>query len=671
MVVNISSSDTMIISAVERKKVRKIPKASLMIDDLRMGEFVIHHLYGLGKFEGLTSVSILGGVRDFLSIKYAGEDKLLLPVENIDMIDRYIANSGTIPVVDKLGKGNFIKLKESVKKRLFEIAGEIVNMAAHRQMKRGTIIKCDDPRIKIFQQSAGFTYTEDQTQSINEIFTDLSSGLIMDRLLSGDVGFGKTEVALNGVYATVCSGYQALVIVPTTLLSSQHTKTFCERLEPLGVKVERLDRFSSAKEKKVVLQGMVDGAFDVVVGTHALLEAKMGNLGLVVIDEEHKFGVKQKEKLKALKADVHILSMSATPIPRSLNMALSKIKGYSQITTPPLARIGVRTFVKEYNESLLKEVILREIRRGGQLFYIHNRIASIEEKKRDLLSLIPQLRIAILHSDIDAATTEKILIEFTQGNYDLLLSTSIVESGIHIPKVNTILVDGADRFGLGDLHQLRGRVGRGNVEGYCYYLVNNREALTQEAIKRLAALESNSHLGSGAVLAFHDLEIRGGGNLVGDAQSGHIKNIGYSLYLRLLEEAIATVSGENSIEEKSVEIKLAVSAMISSDVVTEDRLRLELYRRFGQCRTLAEIYEIEEEIVDRFGALDGSTKNYIALMVMKILALSQGIKLLSSYGVNVTISYENGKSVSLVSPSKDDDDIISTTLAYLQEKRKQ
>ena len=415
---------------------------------------------------------------------------------------------------------------------------------------------------------------------------------------------------------------------------------------------------------------MAIGELDAVVGTHSLFGLEFKKLGMVIIDEEHKFGVKQKEKIKELYHNVHMLSMSATPIPRSLNQALSSIKTMSQLLTPPSERQGVRTFVKEYEEKLVKEVILRELRRGGQVFYVHNSIDHMPIKLGELKALLPNLRVVMLHSKISALDTEKELLKFEAGQYDLMIATSIIESGIHMPKVNTILVDGADRFGMADLHQLRGRVGRGHVEGFAYFIVQNKETLTDEAKKRLLALESNSFLGSGSVLAHHDLEIRGGGNLVGDAQSGHIKNIGYSLYLRMLEDAIKELSNTKESKKVKVDIKLTISAYISDEVVCEDRLRLDIYRRLSQCEEVVEIYEIEEELTDRFGELDTPTKQFIELMVIKLLALEKDIKTIMNYGQNITFTYFNDSKESVKSDSKDDDDIIKATLFYLRNNKR-
>jgi transcription-repair coupling factor (superfamily II helicase) len=668
-ILNIITPDELIISLNKPDKKRRRRKSSIMLDDLKAGDYVVHEDYGVGIFEKIEQTEILGGVKDFIVIKYVGDDKILLPVENLDFIDRYIASGGSVPVLDRLGKGSFGKLKAKVRKRLLEIAGQIVNTAAARSLIKAPKIKIVKKELSEFQKLSGFEYTEDQTQAIDEIIQEMSSGHIMDRLLSGDVGFGKTEVALNTIFAAHKSGFQSAFIVPTTLLSAQHWRSVDERFSELGLRYAKLDRFVSTKDKNAVIKGLASGEIDCVVGTHALFGLEFKNLGVVIIDEEHKFGVKQKEKIKELYHNVHLLSMSATPIPRSLNQAMSSIKTMSQLLTPPSERQGVRTFVKEYDEKLIKEVILRELRRGGQVFYVHNSIDHMPIKLGELKALLPDLRVVMLHSKISAVETEKELLKFEAGEYDLMIATSIIESGIHMPKVNTILVDGADRFGIADLHQLRGRVGRGHVEGFAYFIVKSKEHLTDEAKKRLLALESNSFLGSGSVLAYHDLEIRGGGNLVGDAQSGHIKNIGYSLYLRMLEDAIKELSNTQESERAKVDIKLTISAYISDEVVKEDRLRLDIYRRLSQCEAAVEVYEIEEELNDRFGELDTPTKQFFELMVIKLLSLERKIKSITNYGQNITINYMNESRETIKSESKDDDDIIKATLFYLRNNK--
>ncbi|GAA7059667.1 transcription-repair coupling factor [Helicobacter pylori] len=663
-VLNFKTPDGIFISlnSFERKKKRQ--KSKLALNELNAGEWVVHDDYGVGVFSQLVQHSVLGSKRDFLEIAYWGEDKLLLPVENLHLIARYVAQSDSVPTKDRLGKGSFLKLKAKVKTKLLEIASKIIELAAERNLILGKKMDTHLAELEIFKSHAGFEYTSDQEKAIAEISKDLSSKRVMDRLLSGDVGFGKTEVAMHAIFCAFLNGFQSALVVPTTLLAHQHFETLRARFENFGVKVASLDRYASEKNK--LLKAVELGLVDVLVGTHAVLGAKFKNLGLVVVDEEHKFGVKQKEALKELSKSVHFLSMSATPIPRTLNMALSQIKGISSLKTPPTDRKPSRTFLKEKNDELLKEIIHRELRRNGQIFYIHNHIASISKVKTKLENLIPKLKIAILHSQINANESEEIMLEFAKGNYQVLLCTSIVESGIHLPNANTIIIDNAQNFGLADLHQLRGRVGRGKKEGFCYFLIEDQKSLNEQALKRLLALEKNSYLGSGESIAYHDLEIRGGGNLLGQDQSGHIKNIGYALYTRMLEDAIYELSGGKKRLEKSVEIQLSVSAFLNPELIASDSLRLDLYRRLSLCENVDEVGQIHEEIEDRFGKIDDLSAQFLQIITLKILANQLGIIKLSNFNQNITLTYSDEKKESLKAPSKDDNDILETLLKHLR-----
>ncbi|GAA7696618.1 transcription-repair coupling factor [Helicobacter pylori] len=663
-VLNFKAPDGIFISlnSFERKKKRQ--KSKLALNELNAGEWVVHDDYGVGVFSQLVQHSVLGSKRDFLEIAYLGEDKLLLPVENLHLIARYVAQSDSVPIKDRLGKGSFLKLKAKVKTKLLEIASKIIELAAERNLILGKKMDTHLAELEIFKSHAGFEYTSDQEKAIAEISKDLSSHKVMDRLLSGDVGFGKTEVAMHAIFCAFLNGFQSALVVPTTLLAHQHFETLRARFENFGVRVARLDRYASEKNK--LLKAVELGLIDVLVGTHAVFCAKFKNLGLVVVDEEHKFGVKQKEALKELSKSVHFLSMSATPIPRTLNMALSQIKGISSLKIPPTDRKPSRTFLKEKNDELLKEIIHRELRRNGQIFYIHNHIASISKVKTKLEDLIPKLKIAILHSQINAHESEEIMLEFAKGNYQVLLCTSIVESGIHLPNANTIIIDNAQNFGLADLHQLRGRVGRGKKEGFCYFLIEDQKSLNEQALKRLLALEKNSYLGSGESIAYHDLEIRGGGNLLGQDQSGHIKNIGYALYTRMLEDAIYELSGGKKRLEKSVEIQLSVSAFLNPELIASDSLRLDLYRRLSLCENTDEVGQIHEEIEDRFGKIDDLSAQFLQIITLKILANQLGIIKLSNFNQNITITYSDEKKESLKAPSKDDNDILETLLKHLR-----
>jgi transcription-repair coupling factor (superfamily II helicase) len=666
---NIISNDELIISLNKKVKKSKKKRVALSLDELKVGQYVVHDNYGIGIFKGIVKRDVAGAKRDFVEVAYQGEDRLLVPVDSLDLLSRYVADGGLVPAVDKLGKGSFTKLKQKVKDKLFAIASEIVALSAKRELIEGVKISCDFPEMELFRNRSGFEYTEDQKRAIEEICEDLSSGKVMDRVLSGDVGFGKTEVAMNAVYATIKAGFQVAFAAPTKILATQHFATFKKRFEDEGIRIAKLDNSLKPKERQAILDALKEGSLDLVVGTHGVLNTEFKNLALFIVDEEHKFGVKQKEKIKSLKEAVHILSMSATPIPRTLNQALSSIKGMSSITTPPKERVGVRTFVKEHSEKLLKEAILREKRRGGQIFYIYNNIATIGNKKEELQSIVPELSAKILHSKVPPKESEEIMDSFGENEFFMLLSTSIIESGIHLPNVNTIIVENADKFGIADLHQLRGRVGRGSKEGYCYLLVEDKETLTPESKKRLLALESNSFLGSGYNLAYYDLEIRGGGNILGEAQSGHIKQIGYALYLKMLEDAIKILSGKGVEEKSECEINLNVSAFISEELVSEDRLRLDLYRRLSKADSLHSVYKIEEEIIDRFGELDESTKRFLELISIKVLTKEKKYSKISNYNENITFE-KDGKKELIKSPSRDDDDVLKTVIRKLREGTK-
>ncbi|OJJ28424.1 transcription-repair coupling factor [Campylobacter concisus] len=670
LVVNLTSNDKIVVSLNKFEKKRRVKRSSLVVDELKVNDYVVHEDYGIGRFLGLEKIKVLGATKEFVVIAYQNDDKLLLPVEHLNLIDRYIAQNGSMAVLDRLGKANFAKIKEKVREKLFAIASKIVAMAAKRELIAGKILQKEDISYLNFVQDAGFSYTSDQQKAVNDIKDELKSGKVMDRLLSGDVGFGKTEVAMNAIFTCIKSGFSAFFFVPTTLLSSQHFKTLSQRFSKFGIKVFRLDRFSSAKEKSSLQKALKENEPIVCVGTHALLGVKAENLGLIVVDEEHKFGVKQKEQLKEISQHSHILSMSATPIPRSLNMALSKIKTYSILATPPSSRLDVRTSVREWDKKVVKEAIMRELRRGGQTFYIHNHIADIEQTANELRKILPKLRILILHSKVNAKVTEDEMMKFERGEYDLLLCTSIVESGIHLPNANTIIVENANKFGMADLHQLRGRVGRSDKQAYCYFLVEDKDAISKDALKRLVALEGNSFLGAGSVLAYHDLEIRGGGNIIGEAQSGHIEAIGYSLYLKMLEDEINKLLNQDSAKLDKIDLKLSVSAFLNQEFIREDRLRLEIYRRLSKCKEVAEVYEIQSELEDRFGKIDTFTKQFLDVIIVKILALKAGIKTISNSEQNILITKNDDEKIRLKSRSKDDDDVLAEILVYLRKDKK-
>lgn len=668
---NITSSEALFLS-LQKPQVARKRRIKLELDTLKVGEFVVHSEYGIGIFEAIRQVSIMGGTKDFISILYANDDRLLLPVENLDMIEKYSSNDSIVRL-DRLGKSSFLRLKDSIKEKLFAIANEIIRLQAQRTLNKGVVLSINTPEqisaMSVFEEKRGFVLTDDQNLAIKESLKDLKSGTIMDRLLNGDVGFGKTEVAMTLCLVSALNGYNSIVLVPTTLLCNQHFESFKERLQniklPCGktLHVSKIDRFATTLQKKT-MQENLKNSIQIIIGTHSLFNLEISNLGLMVIDEEHKFGVKQKELLKQKSLTTHILSMSATPIPRTLSMAYSKLKAISELKTPPFFKQEGKTFVKIKQDSLIKEVILRELRRGGQIFYIFNNIAKISTIKSYLLDLLPKLRILILHSQINPKDTESGMLAFLQKEYDLLLCTSIVESGIHLPNANTIIIDEAHNFGIADLHQLRGRVGRGRHIGFCYLLT--KDNITEEAAKRLLSLEKNSYLGSGAALAYHDLEIRGGGNLLGEAQSGHIKQVGFGMYVRMLEDTLQRLL-QNEQQEQKIDIKLSVSAFLNDSLITSERMRLDLYRRLSQVKSEVEVREIEGEIEQRFGRLDVYSLQFLEIIVIKTLALKLGVKAISNAGYNISLTWHDNTRITLQSPTKDDDDILQTIATKLRE----
>lgn len=671
LVLNLISENELIISLNKPSERVKKRRAKILVDELKKDDYVVHEDYGVARFEGLTQVKAAGALQDFVTLVYQNDDKLLLPVDKLYKIDKYIALNASIPSLDKLGKGTFIKMKEKLKQKLFVIASQILSLAAKRALIKAPKIDYDKALMQRYLDLAGFIYTKDQKTICKELIKDFASGKIMDRLISGDVGFGKTELACFGALMVLNAGLNVLFFVPTTLLSSQHYKNIKKRLSPFNIEVLKLDRFTSTKDKRTILASLEsdNNTPKLVIGTHALLSVNVRNLGLIIIDEEHKFGVKQKEKLKAISKHSHLLSMSATPIPRSLNQALSQIKSYSKLTTPPRERQDVRTIFKEYEPKLTKEAIMRELRRGGQVFFIHNHIASIKSVKEELLRLIPTLKILILHSKIDSKESEIAMRDFEEKKYDLMLCTSIVESGIDLANVNTIIINNAQHFGIADLHQLRGRVGRSSVQGFCYLCIKDKEKLGKDALKRLLALESSSYLGSGEQLAYHDLEIRGGGNLLGVDQSGHIEQIGYSLYLKMLEAQLNAQSKKITHSKNTIDIKLNINAFLNKDLISEDRLRLELYRRLSLVSSVYEINEIEAEINDRFGKCDRFTLQYLQLLAIKVLANGR-YKLISNYGSNIALKTFDEETKRLNAKSADDDDVLACLLEFLRKDKK-
>ncbi|HEX2655312.1 MAG TPA: transcription-repair coupling factor [Xanthobacteraceae bacterium] len=591
---------------------------------LSAGDLVVHVDHGIGRFVGLMSIEAAGAPHDCLEIHYAGGSKLFLPVENIELLSRYGSDSANVEL-DRLGGGGWQARKAKLKQRIREIASELIKIAAERQLREA-------PRLEIGhglydEFCAGFPYdeTEDQQAAIDKVLDDLNSGRPMDRLVCGDVGFGKTEVALRAAFAVAMNGRQVAVVVPTTLLARQHAKTFTDRFRGVPVQIGRASRLVSAAELAKTKQGLADGTVEIVVGTHALLgkNIKFKDLGLVIIDEEQHFGVTHKERLKQLRSEVHVLTLTATPIPRTLQLALSGVRELSIIASPPVDRLAVRTFMAPFDPLIVREALLRERYRGGQAFYVCPRIEDLAEIKDFLDKSVPEVRVAVAHGQMPPTVLEDIMSAFYDGKYDVLLSTTIVESGLDIPSANTLIVHRADMFGLSQLYQLRGRVGRSKLRAYALFTLPAAKKITPQAERRLKVLQSLDTLGAGFQLASHDLDIRGAGNLLGDEQSGHIKEVGFELYQQMLEEAVlslkAGISGPVA-DKWSPQITIGTPVLIPEDYVPDLSVRLALYRRLADLEDERDIDAFGAELVDRFGKLPEEVHHLLKIVAIKSLA---------------------------------------------------
>ncbi len=593
------------------------------VTSLSPGDLVVHVEHGIGRFHGLRAIEAAGAPHDCLEIHYAGGDKLFLPVENIELLSRY-GSEGAGVELDRLGSGGWQQRKARMKNRIREIAAELIKIAAERQLREAP--KLTVPTGVYDEFAAGFPYdeTDDQLASISAVLNDLSSGRPMDRLICGDVGFGKTEVALRAAFIAAMNGKQVAVVVPTTLLARQHTRTFTERLRGHPLHIAQASRLVPAKELSKVKKDLADGKIDIVVGTHALLgkAIKFKDLGLIVVDEEQHFGVAHKEKLKQLRAEVHVLTLTATPIPRTLQLALSGVREMSIIATPPVDRLAVRTFVSPFDAVVVREALLRERYRGGQAFYVCPRIEDLAETKAFLDKTVPEVRVAVAHGQMPSTMLEDIMSAFYDGKFDVLLSTSIVESGLDIPTANTLIVHRADMFGLAQIYQLRGRVGRSKLRAYALLTLPAKRKITPQAERRLKVLQSLDTLGAGFQLASHDLDIRGAGNLLGDEQSGHIKEVGYELYQEMLEEAVMSLKaglGAPLAEKWSPQITIGTAVLIPEEYVTDLPVRLALYRRLAEIEDDRDIEAFAAELVDRFGPLPQEVEYLLQIVAIKSL----------------------------------------------------
>ncbi len=602
------------------------------LSDLHPGSPVVHEEYGVGRYLGLKTMEVGGMPGEFLVLEYADNDKLYVPVQSLALVSRYTGAPAETAPLHKLGSDAWGKARKKAAQRIHDTAAELLDLYSRRAARHGQKIIAGAAELRAFEAAFQFEETPDQTQAIASVVADLASEKAMDRVVCGDVGFGKTEVALRAAFVTVQAGKQVAVLVPTTLLAQQHYQTFADRFADWPVRVETLSRFRTSAQMQGVLQGLTDGKVDIVVGTHRLLQSglEFRNLGLLIIDEEHRFGVKDKEKLKALRADVDVLTLTATPIPRTLNMAMGGLRDLSLITTPPPSRLAIKTFVSRWEPQLIREAALREIRRGGQIYYVHNSVETIEKTAQALTELIPEARIAIGHGQMRERELEQIMLDFYHQRCNLLLCTTIVESGIDVPAANTIIIDRADKLGLAQLHQLRGRVGRSHHQAYAYLLTPERAAMTADAVKRLEAIESLEDLGAGFTLATHDLEIRGAGELLGDEQSGQIQEIGFALYLEMLERAVAALkAGETpNLDEplhRGPEVDLHVPALLPETYMPNVHLRLVLYKRIAGAPDAVQLRELQVEMIDRFGLLPEPAKNLFRIAELKLRAAALGI----------------------------------------------
>ncbi len=607
---------------VRRKKRRKSADAFLAeLAALTPGDLVVHMEHGIGRYEGLTSVMVGKAPHDCVALTYASGDKLYVPVENIDVLSRY-GGGGDAATLDKLGGEAWQRRKARMKERIREIAGELIKTAAIRATRAGQVAEADDSAFPQFVDRFPYEETDDQDRAIAEVLEDLESGKPMDRLVCGDVGFGKTEVALRAAFVAAMAGYQVALICPTTLLARQHYRNFIERFHGFPIEIGRLSRLVPAAEAKATKEGIEKGTVDIVIGTHALLSKslKFKKLGLVVVDEEQHFGVAHKEKLKALKEDVHVLTLTATPIPRTLQMAMSGLRELSVIQTPPVDRLAVRTYVAPWDAVVMREALLREHYRGGQSFLVAPRIADLPELEEWLREEVPEVKAVTAHGQMSPTEVEERMSAFYDRKYDVLLSTTIVESGLDIPSANTLIVHRADRFGLAQLYQLRGRVGRAKTRAYAYLTTPPDRSLTEGADKRLQVLANLDSLGAGFQLASHDLDIRGAGNLLGDEQSGHIREVGFELYQSMLEDAILDLKSGASErrEEFTPQINVEAPILIPEIYVPDLDLRMGLYRRLGELEDRQEVEAFGAELIDRFGKLPQETKNLLQIVETKI-----------------------------------------------------
>ena len=627
------------ITAQKRSYYKEKPEYIENINDIKEGEYVVHSIHGVGIYKGLSQQEIDGQLKDYLTIEYANKDRLHIPAEQINLLVRYRGSGSIKPKLSRMGGKDWENTKTRVKKEVEQVAYDLLRLYAKRKMQQGIQFLPDTNWQVEMEEAFEYTETPDQMKAINDVKSDMESIQPMDRLICGDVGFGKTEVAMRGIFKAVTSGKQVAVVVPTTILAFQHYQTMLERFKPFGVQVELLSRFRTAKEQKETLKHLATRECDVVVGTHRLLQDGIvfKDLGLLVIDEEHRFGVRHKEKLKQMRENIDIITMSATPIPRTLYMSLSGIKDMSIINTPPKNRLPIKTYVGEWNENMVKNAITHELDREGQVFYLYNRVETIDEFKLQLQKLVPNARIAIGHGQMNEKELEKIIIDFANHEYDILLATTIIENGIDIPNANTMIIHNADKFGLAQLYQLRGRVGRSQRQAYCYCFYTKSKEITQDAIQRLKAIKEFTTLGSGYQIAMRDVEIRGVGNILGTKQHGHMVNVGFDTYCQLLEETVQELQGQVVEKIEPTIIDINVTAFIPDEWVGSAEQKMIEYKRLADVKTDIELDYITEEWKDRFAKPPESVENLIKLIKLRLSATGVKISLIRETEDNIRI----------------------------------
>ena len=616
--------------------------------ELREDDLVVHVDYGIGCYRGLKHLKIWGVSNDYLLLEYQEGDKLYLPVDRLNLIQRYIGGDGKSPRLDKLGSHSWQKAKKRAEAAVSEMVKELLNLYAARKVFEGFTFPPLDQFYKEFEATFEYEETPDQVQAIEEVMKDMGNPKPMDRLICGDVGYGKTEVAIRAAYRAVMGGKQVAILVPTTVLAQQHYQTFLERFKTYPVVIEVLSRFKSPREQKEILRRLKEGRVDIVIGTHRLLQKDVSfrDLGLVVIDEEHRFGVSHKEKLKQMRKLVDVMTLTATPIPRTLQMAVSGIRDLSLIQTPPENRLSIRTIVVRYDDEVIREAVQRELGRGGQVFFVHHRVQNIYAMANHLRRLIPEASLAIAHGQMREKELEKVMLQFVRKEINLLVCTSIIESGLDIPTANTILINHAERFGLADLYQIRGRVGRGSHQAYAYLIIPGDLTLSKDAMRRLRAIQELSELGSGFKLAIQDLEIRGAGNLLGPSQSGYITAVGFELYTQLMEKAVKELKGEEVVEEITPEIHFHLPAFIPEAYVEDPGERLSLYRRLSLSRSDEEVERIREELVDRFGGIPSEVDHLIEVIKVKIVLTRLSIRKFEQTPSQMVLTFDETTRVS-------------------------